>query len=507
LTLLAYQNRKRPINTLLVLVLSISSILIHTTTNTVRRNDNSNWYVNGFVVVPPSNVVLKSSLLSSSSQTLFTKTNQRKSISSSSLSSLFMAASATTTQKNNNNRRKPSRVIDDAGPTPSDDIVPMETIAVDDIPELADISDPALLQNNPIPHQLWRRGDTAGCEDPIISPWRLRAEEIIYKAVQLVGGSVLDVTWYLTAVIITIDDEVLPIRDLFKSTGPVIDIIEPMNPLFYDPNDPEPEEIWDDDDDVLYLHETEEEAEESALRKRRMYAPVDPDLDGPIPTTSSTTSSTSATSNDSTSILFPDQAGEGDDVPMFMNEETRSDVALKVTEDEQERYEENEQPLTSNFETSIMIDTAAISTIAEAILEALKEEEETLQVLSRHEIIVSGPCPSDSDLIETQKQFNAYRDEFVVVQTIDPFQSNRMLKGKLIDRNSMDLMINQKGRMVTIPLNFVQCVRLATAITSSSSAGNTRTKGGSGGMYTESYDDEEDEDEEEYDNVVSDEDD
>lgn len=52
-----------------------------------------------------------------------------------------------------------------------------------------------------------------------------------------------------------------------------------------------------------------------------------------------------------------------------------------------------------------------------------------------------------------------------VVETQDPWESNRVLRGKLLERNSMDVIINKKGRMVTIPLNFVKCVRVAPSVT------------------------------------------
>lgn len=69
---------------------------------------------------------------------------------------------------------------------------------------------------------------------------------------------------------------------------------------------------------------------------------------------------------------------------------------------------------------------------------------------------VNGLVNSFVDL----KGFEMLRGSRVIVETRDPFESNRTLKGKLVDRNAMDLMINKKGRMVTVPLNFVKSVRL-----------------------------------------------
>ena len=143
-----------------------------------------------------------------------------------------------------------SVVQDPDGPTPVLDTSKVEEIDVNDIPELRDIQRQDELPF-PVPHQPWRRGDTAGCEAPIAAQWRRAAEEEIYKAVDLVGGRILDVTWFLTTVLVTIDDEQLPPENIFKDRGPAIDIRTPQAPQFYDPSDPNPEDIWADDDDVL----------------------------------------------------------------------------------------------------------------------------------------------------------------------------------------------------------------------------------------------------------------
>jgi ribosome maturation factor RimP len=333
--------------------------------------------------------------------------------------------------------RKPSLVQDPDGITPDIEETEPELVDPSDVPELVDIRDASQLPH-PIPHQPWRRGDTAGCEEPIAAVWRKEAEEIIQKAVSLVGGRVLDVTWYLTQVVVTLDEDMKPIQDLTKSKGPVIKIVEPQDPRYYDPNDPNPDEIWADEDDILYQRETEEEAAANEQRKNNMYSTKD--LDDP---------------EDETHI--PDEV-PGDSIPLYMNDETRDDMALMVTEEEQERYEELEKPIDLD---TMVIDTAALSTVAKAILDALEGVEEDLRILERHELILTSP--GASDVLETQRQFNAYRGFDVIVETQDPFESNRTLKGKLVDRNSMDLIINKKGRMVTIPLNFVKCVRLPAA--------------------------------------------
>jgi len=333
--------------------------------------------------------------------------------------------------------RKPSKVEDLDGPTPEMKQSYIEDADPVDVPELAEINKYDDLPT-PIPHQPWRKGDTAGCDAPIAAEWRKEAEEIIQKAVSFVGGQVLDVTWYVTALVVTLDEEMMPPRDFLKARGPVIDIIEPSSPSFTDPNDPQPEDIWADEDGVLYQRKTEEEAAEADQRKKNMYANKDKDDPEDEPHIS-------------------DQMS-GDDIPLYVNEETRDDVALHVAEAEQERIEDMEKPM--NVDT-LMIDTAGLSTIAQAILDALGDREEELQILSRHELILTSPGPPD--MLETQRQFDAYRGSGIIVETQDPFESNRTLKGKLVDRNAMDLLLSKKGRIVTVPLNFVKCVRLAHA--------------------------------------------
>jgi ribosome maturation factor RimP len=306
-------------------------------------------------------------------------------------------------------------------------------VNVEDIPELYYDEN-----QRPIPHQPWRRGETAGCEDVITAPWRMEAQSIIERAAGMVGAKVLDVTWYLTQLVITLDDNYENVHQY--DTGPEIDIQEPTEPIYYDPNDPNPEPIWIEDefenDEIVY--QRDEEAERDF--QRNMYSrkdAFDPDDEPEYPG------------------LFDD---EDEEVSLFATEENRQDVVLMTTEELEERLEQEEQPVDMD---ALKIDTAALSTIAKAILDALNEVEDDLQILSRHEVILTSP--GASDVLETQRQFDAFRGFDVIVETHDPFQSNRILRGKLLERNSMDLIINKKGRMVTIPLNFVKCVRLPPA--------------------------------------------
>lgn len=107
------------------------------------------------------------------------------------------------------------------------------------------------------------------------------------------------------------------------------------------------------------------------------------------------------------------------------------------------------------------IDTTALSIIARAITDALSDPdvEDRLKILTRHEVILTSPG-DEENYVETQRQFDEMRGHTVSVQTQDPFGSNRVLKGRLVDRNALDIVINVKGRMVTIPLNMIAYVAI-----------------------------------------------
>jgi ribosome maturation factor RimP len=323
-----------------------------------------------------------------------------------------------------------SRVSDPTGPTPEVEELEPETIALKDIPELK--YDP---NAHPIAHQPWRRGETAGCEDPIDAEWRVKAEEIMKTAVHMVGGSVLDVTWFLTACLVTIDEDNLNAvqQDFLKANGPPIELREPVGAIYKDPTDPSPEDIWADQEDAP-IFERDEQAEFDL--KRQMYA---------------------RKADDEEELELDDDT----DIPLYTAQETRGDDQLRVAEEAELMAESAEKPVDMD---TLKLDTSKLSTIAGAILDALETVEKELKVLSRHEIVLTSP--GSPDVLETQSQFDEHRGYEVIVETQDPWESNRTLRGKLVDRNSMDIIMNQKGRMVTVPLNFVKCVRLKQAINS-----------------------------------------
>lgn len=316
----------------------------------------------------------------------------------------------------------PSKVIDVDGPTPEAPNDVAEVIDPKDIPELHYNE-----EHHPIPHQPWRRGSTEGCEDPIEAPWRIQAEVLIKKAANMVNGRVLDVTWYLTQVVITVDEDSLDQVEEY-TMGPNIELaMDDTGPEFFDPEDPNPEPIWADEEE--YLYERDDETEDTL--KRNMW------------------------------VGGKDDGTPENPVKLYAKQETRADMAA-MSEEEEAQLGMEETPVDSDvFEINF---TPALSTMARAILEALETVEDEIHVLERHSVILTSP--GDPEFLESQSQFDKHQGSPVIVETEDPFGSNRVLKGTLLMRNSMDVVINKKGRMVTIPLNFVKAVRLPQGISS-----------------------------------------
>ena len=167
--------------------------------------------------------------------------------------------------------RGPSKVSDPSGPTPPNDPVVYPPVKLEDLPE-ANYDKHAV----PIPGQPWRRGETAGCEDPIDSLWRQEAERLIELAVYAAGGTYIDTTWYLTSVCVTIGMDFQDMElDLLRERGPGINVQTTSAPLYYDPDDPDPEDIDYEDDENNPIYERDHETEQSVAKKS--YAKADDD--------------------------------------------------------------------------------------------------------------------------------------------------------------------------------------------------------------------------------------
>ena len=160
-----------------------------------------------------------------------------------------------------------------------------------------------------------------------------------------------------------------------------------------------------------------------------------------------------------------------DEAPLYVDKEFREDLALRASELRALRDTKTDEPVEWDdmfwFDKAgpehtkyygQKVNTAGLSKIAGSIVDALKEREDELQVLNRHEVVLASP--SNPKALDTQSKLDAAIGKRVAVRTHDPWESNRSLYGVLVDRNTLDVYINQKGRLVTIPNNFVSGVEL-----------------------------------------------
>jgi len=342
--------------------------------------------------------------------------------------------------------RAPSKISDPSGPTVEVEPEVFPEVEYDSLPE-ANYDE----SNIPNPVQPWRRGETVGCEDPLDAEWRKEAERMIEMGVQIVGGTYIDTTWYLTSVVITVGMDFQAMKtDLLREGGPEIRIDTTSKPMYYDPDDPKPDAIDFEEDQDIPVFERDLEADQAIAN--RTYAKADID----------------AGESDTPESLGLDPE---DDMPLYVDKEFREDLALRASELRALRETKTDDPVDWDdmfwFDKSgpehkkyygQKVNAAALSTIAGSVMDALKEREDELQVIARHEIVLASP--SNPRALDTQKKLDAAIGKRVAVRTHDPWESNRSLYGILVDRNTLDVYINQKGRLVTIPNNFVAGVEL-----------------------------------------------
>lgn len=321
--------------------------------------------------------------------------------------------------------RKPSTVTDPSGPTPPETTDPFPVIDADTLPE-AHYDENA----HPVPHQPWRRGVTNGCEEPLSAWWRIKAEDIISDAANLVGAKVIDCTWYLGQLVVSLDPDFSKV--VGYTSGPPVNVVYPdetdINGHTWEDPDAENEENYTEEDEFLEYEQYDEETEWEILKANMV-----------------------------------DESGNPKEP------RSREQRMMELAEERAEKYEEDEwtesKPVDGNF--AHPVDTKALSVISQAIINALEEGsvEEELRILSRHDVILTSPTFNPC-LLETQSEFDAARDLDVYIETRDPWGSNRVLGGKLVDRNTMDVIINQdnSGRMVTIPHSMIHQVLLPSGL-------------------------------------------
>ena len=340
----------------------------------------------------------------------------------------------TSSQSHTSLSYRPSTVIDPDGPTPPQTPDPFPEIDIDTLPE-AHYDE----SNHPIPHQPWRRGDTDGCHDPINAPWRLEAESIISDAAYLVGCKVVDVTWYMAKCVISLDEQTLNNNVVSYVDGPEVQIMYPdesdiSGHIFQDPEAGTEDEMFTEEDEILDYEQYDEDTEYEILKANM---PVEYD------------------------------EVTGDELPP-REPRSREERVMEMEEEYNSRYlDEPRQEKPADGMFAHAVDTKALSVVSQAIMKALSEDiiEEKLAILSRHDIILTSPL-NNPCILDSQSEYDAARDLDVYVETRDPWGSNRVLGGKLIDRNALDVVINQdnSGRMVTIPNSMIHQVLLPSGL-------------------------------------------
>jgi ribosome maturation factor RimP len=277
-----------------------------------------------------------------------------------------------------------------------------------------------------------------------------------------VGAKVVDVTWYLTQCVISLDPDFSNV--VSYTSGQPVRIEYPDDEditgmgWYDDPDAGTEDDFYTEEDEILEFEQYDEETEYEILKNN-----------------------------------MPQEYDEATGEPLPPREpRSREERMLEYWEEmaarNREEQETEEKPADGMF--SHPIDTKALSTVSQAIMNALGEDsvENQLYILARHDIILTSPLDNPC-ILERQKEFDAARDLDVYVETRDPWGSNRVLGGKLVDRNAMDVIINQdnSGRMVTIPHNMIFQVLLPSGL----AKGSERIR-----LDLESEEDDEDDDDE-----------
>jgi len=336
----------------------------------------------------------------------------------------------------------------------------------------------------------------------------VEAEEIIKRAASTVEARVADVTWFMAAVVITLDEDTISNagEGMLGEPGPEVRVEESTPPRYFDPEAGPNGKIVDDygwyegeeDGRVVNADGVEQPMDGDPYTEREfdestgtyLPAPERPMRDAAVKNMSfedhdkwlsggmrvDMQDRDRRVKNKMTILEYEEALDDLRDTTDFTDEEINDRskhlrARYLKSEDLAEYYpdefakvgweEAEDKYAMPALERKDGVDTNSLSIIARAITEALEDEDvdKRLDILSRHEVILTSQGDEDY-YIETQRQFDARRGQTVIVQTQDPFGSNRALEGQLIDRNALDVMINVEGRMVTIPMNMVAYVQI-----------------------------------------------
>ena len=105
-----------------------------------------------------------------------------------------------------------------------------------------------------------------------------------------------------------------------------------------------------------------------------------------------------------------------------------------------------------------------LAELAQVLIERFEEPAlAKFEILERFSLEVT--TKGASDVLTMQREFDAFKGFDVIVTTANPIEGGepRVLTGKLVEKNPIDLVINIKGRMVKLPYHLVTEVRLPAA--------------------------------------------
>lgn len=74
--------------------------------------------------------------------------------------------------------------------------------------------------------------------------------------------------------------------------------------------------------------------------------------------------------------------------------------------------------------------------------------------------VLEVSSPGISRQLTTDREFISFKGFSVIVQTSEPYEGHQEWRGKLIRRDDTGVYLNQKGRVIAIPLQLVTRVRL-----------------------------------------------
>lgn len=76
--------------------------------------------------------------------------------------------------------------------------------------------------------------------------------------------------------------------------------------------------------------------------------------------------------------------------------------------------------------------------------------------------VLEVSSPGLSDVLTEDRDFVTFRGFPVLVQTREPYKKHQEWTGLLVEKNEKALKLNLKGRMVSIPLEIIDLVKLHT---------------------------------------------